>query len=129
MKNQVLPPSATTALPTLDASPNVSNTQCVTLAEHSLPVMSEEPAPAISSVLFFSLTTFMIATVVALPPPASRTSTLSTSIQRRASVAATSALFWSSPTSTSIRLPRSLPPRSSIARRAASTAPRPVTYE
>ncbi len=53
-------------------------------------------------------------------------STFSLSYQRPTVVAATSALFWMSPDTNSIFWPSTVPPKSSIAIWAASTAPGPL---
>ncbi|MCY1556113.1 hypothetical protein D9M68_928340 [compost metagenome] len=61
--------------------------------------------------------------------PPTMTSTLSVSIHLRAAARPTSGLFWSSTDTSSMVLPFTLPPKSSMAMRAPSTEPKPPAPE
>ena len=78
---------------------------------------------------FFSAATAAIARLVAELVPPMITSTFCWSNHSRARAEATSALFWWSADSTSIFLPLTLPPKSSIAMRIASRPALPSMSE
>src|ERR1044071_2147879 len=88
--------------------------------------MSEEAGSGARKILFFWPATPSMAIEDDDAPAPRMTSTPSLSYQRPARVAATSALFWMSPLTSSIFLPAMVPPKSSIAICAAITAPGPL---
>src|SRR6185312_11878684 len=102
MKNQVLPPCFTTAVPVPFASIQVSYTQWMVFGEHLLPVRSELPGPEPMKALFFSRVTWLTASATPEFGVSTITSTPSSSYHLRAICAPTSGLFRWSPETTSI---------------------------
>jgi hypothetical protein len=88
--------------------------------------MSEEAGSGARKIFFFSPAMPSMAIDEDEAPAPRIMSTFSLSYQRPARVAATSALFWMSPLTSSIFLPITLPPKSSIAIWVATTAPGPL---
>src|SRR6185437_15606564 len=102
MKNQVLPPCFTTAVPVPFASIQVSYTQWMVFGEHLLPVRSELPGPEPMKALFFSRVTWLTASATPELGVSTITSTPSSSYHLRAICEPTSGLFRWSPPTTSI---------------------------
>lgn len=103
----------------------VSMTNWKFIGERALPVRSAVAVPAAMNGFLYSLARLATPSAIDEAEPVTTTSTLSRSSQRRAMVMPTSGLFWSSATTTSIGLPATLPPKSSIAMRIANSEPGP----
>src|SRR6185437_5530204 len=95
------------------------------LGVHCELVSSEDPAPELSMMLFFSFTTLLTASATPEFSTSTNTSTLSVSIHRRAIPVAISGLFWWSAETTSIFQPLAFIPESSTAISAATIEPSP----
>jgi hypothetical protein len=108
------------------AMAKVSHVHCAVEGEHASPVSAEEPAVEMRK----AVSVWRVISCTAMATDEVGTSTTATtfceSIQVRASVEPTSGLFWWSPTITSTVSPSSLPPKSSTAICAATTAPWPA---
>ncbi len=108
------------------ASAWVSSAQCVETGEQNLEVNSLAAEAVIMTVRFFCLAISCTASAIGVTGRSITASTFSLSNQRRAMPLATSGLFWVSAWTISIILPRTAPPKSSAAMRAASTEPGPA---
>src|SRR5712692_4352600 len=129
MKNQVLPPRATTARPVPAAIEYVLYVYCTLYAVQLAPAIGVEAALERSVMRFFSAAIGITASAVELVGISTTASTWSSSNHLRAMLAAMSALFWWSALMITIGLPRTLPPKSSAAICAAMTDPGPARSE
>src|SRR5918997_3756108 len=107
MKYQVLPPFFTIAEPVPLASATVSYVQCTVLGEHCAPVRSDEAAPELMKILFFSRVTWLTASATEEVGTSRITSTPSVSYHWRATLEPTSGLFWWSADTMSTLMPLS----------------------
>ncbi len=107
----------------------MSNVHWMALGEHCLPVISDEPAPEISSTLLFCRASSLIASATAVFGTSTSASTLSSAIQRRAMALPMSDLFWWSAVSSVTRTSGCVLVKSAIASCAATAEPRPEKSE
>jgi hypothetical protein len=94
--------------------------------EHALPVRSDVAAPETMNALALSRVIWFTASATPEFGTSTITSTLSTSYHWRATAEPTSGLFWWSAERISTFMPFFAAPKSSTARRAATTEPVPV---
>src|SRR5689334_16288952 len=125
MKNHVLPPVFTSALPVPLASIHVSYVQCTVFGLQLAPVSAEVAAPDTTNTLFFSFVTSLTASATPELGTSTIMSTPSASYHLRAIADPTSGLLrWSPETTSTLRL-LSFAMKSSTAIFAAITEPGP----
>jgi len=108
------------------AKVKLSSAQCSVKGEHALPVKSDAAAPAMSDTFFLVRAISWTASAAEEKGRSAMTSTFSVSNHRRAIVTAMSVLFWKSASITTMGFPRTDPPKSRTAIRAAYAALAPL---